>query len=192
MKDIDKTKEELISELSEIRKRVAELEQISIKHKNQNDRIDVTERKKTEDALLESIDITEIKRSEEAVLNIAKGISELETLERSRSKAAKVLREREKELKSVIESTNDGFPALNSLGHVIYSNRRFAEMWSIPARLLKGRNNKKLLDHIMEQLKEPDLFLSKVHTLHEPSQTKSDTLFLKDGRIFEHYSNRLV
>ncbi len=47
MKDKDKTKEELISELSEIRKQVAE-------------------RRKAEEARLES---------EEAVLNIAKGIS---------------------------------------------------------------------------------------------------------------------
>jgi PAS domain-containing protein len=118
-------------------------------------------------------------------------ISDLEILERSHRKAARVLRKREAKLKAFIESTNNGILAVSNTGRVSFLNSRFADMWSIPAKLLRTKDEKKIIDHLVKQLMEPDVFLSNIQTGNESSEAGSDTIFLKDGRTFEYSSNTL-
>jgi signal transduction histidine kinase len=63
------------------------------------------------------------------------------------------------------------------------------EMWKIDSKCTVGKNDQDLLAYVTEQLRSPNEFLDKVQALYEaPSATSFDVLYLKDGRIFERYS----
>src|SRR4030065_2946165 len=79
-----------------------------------------------------------------------------------RKKNEKKLIEREEELKATIESTTDGILVVTSQGEVINNNRQFAEMWRIPQSLISEKNDEKLLNYVLDQLVDPQAFLSKV------------------------------
>lgn len=125
---------------------------------------------------------TKLKKLEEALLE---DITE-------RKKNEKKLIEREEELKATIDSTTDGILVVNSQGEVINNNRQFAEMWRIPQSLISEKNDEKLLNYVLNQLVDPQAFLSKVQTLYKSSAIDFDTLFFKDGRVFERYSKPLM
>ena len=92
-------------------------------------------------------------------------------------------------LDAAIESTADGILVVDVNGKVSNVNNKFARMWNIPQSLLDSKDDEKLLAFILDQLKEPELFLEKVRALYENPQLKSyDTVEFKDGRIFERYS----
>ena len=105
-----------------------------------------------------------------------------------RKKAEIALRKNEQLLKAIIESTEDGIFALNQNGEIINANSRFRRMWRIPDELFNRKRGQKILDFIVGQLKEPDDFFSKTQDLYETDKEISDTLYFKDGRIFEWYS----
>ena len=69
---------------------------------------------------------------------------------------------------------------------------RFAQMWQIPDELIRTREDKKLLDFVLGQLKEPEVFLSKVQVLYKTSDEDFDVLDFKDGRVFERFSSPLI
>jgi len=91
-------------------------------------------------------------------------------------------------LNSTIESTADGILVVDNQGKVIYSNTRFADMWKISQKLIDSKDDSKLIQNVLSQLKSPDEFISKVNILYKSSKTDLDTLLFKDGRIFERYS----
>lgn len=104
----------------------------------------------------------------------------------------KALRKSEELLRATIESTADGILVVDEKGLVTHTNRRFAQMWRIPDELIKTRQDKKLLDFVLGQLKEPEAFLLKVQVLYQKSDEDFDVLYFKDGRIFERYSCPLI
>lgn len=93
-------------------------------------------------------------------------------------------------LKATLESTADGILVVSTNGKVTTYNNQFAEMWEIPESVLKFQNNdESLLKYVLDQLKNPDDFITKVKELYaDPSAESFDTLFFKNGRIFERYS----
>jgi len=109
-----------------------------------------------------------------------------------RVRAAAALQESEETLKATIESTGDGILVVDHGGQVVYANARFAEMWRIPPSLLEARDRDKLLAFVMHQLQDPEAFLARVRELYQSSQEDFDTLFFKDGRVFERYSRPLM
>lgn len=140
MKDKEKTKKQLIDELTKLRQRIAELEALESKHK------------RTEEALGES-----------------EGL-----------------------LKAIIESTADGILVVDKENHVTHSNTKFAELWQIPEKLIKLKDDKKLLNYVIDQLEKPEAFLSKVRELYKSSKEDLDTLHFKDGQVFERFSCPLI
>ena len=102
------------------------------------------------------------------------------------------LRESEELLRATIESTADGILVVNEKGQVICTNERFVQLWRIPEELIKKREDHTLLDFVLDQLKEPKAFLSKVQALYKTSDEDFDVLDFKDGRVFERFSSPLI
>ncbi len=109
-----------------------------------------------------------------------------------RKRDEEALAEREELLRATIESTADGILVVNEKGETTHLNTRFAEMWQIPQEIIDTHDDNKLLSYVMDQLKEPQTFLSKVQDLYKSPDIDMDTLYFKDGRIFERYSCPLI
>lgn len=109
-----------------------------------------------------------------------------------RKRGEEALKKSEIQLQVIIESTADGILAIDGDGKVIKTNTRFAELWKIPPTVLNSGDDATLLDFVLEQLVSPKQFLDKVQQLYNSTDEDSDTLFFKDGRIFERYSAPLI
>ncbi len=109
-----------------------------------------------------------------------------------RAQAEATLQESKDILKATVESTADGILVVNGRGQVIYSNEIFATMWNIPADLLATGDDEKLIACALDQLVDPEGFLSKVKELYQTLREDSDILHLKDTRVFERFSRPLL
>ena len=98
----------------------------------------------------------------------------------------------EVQLRGILESTADGILAVDATGKVVQANGRFAEMWCIPSALLAAGNDEDLLRFVLEQLIDPDAFISKVRELYASNADDIDTLMFKDGRMVERHSSPLI
>ncbi len=62
-------------------------------------------------------------------------------------------------------------------------------MWNIPLHLMETKSDEKLLNYVVNQLKEPEKFITQVEWLYEHLERESyDVLEFNDGRVFERYS----
>jgi PAS domain S-box-containing protein len=95
-------------------------------------------------------------------------------------------------LRATLESTADGILVVGTGGETLFFNRRFAELWKIPDDLLQTRSDDRLLAYVLDQLVDPDGFLTRVRAVYAGDDESFDTLRFKDGRVFERYSRPLV
>jgi PAS domain S-box-containing protein len=92
-------------------------------------------------------------------------------------------------VRATLESTADGILVLDAAGGIVTYNTKFAELWNIPKSNLISGDDRKFLQFVLPQLKDPEAFLGRVRTLDEDFETQGDDLVeLKDGRIFERHS----
>jgi PAS domain S-box-containing protein len=92
-------------------------------------------------------------------------------------------------LKATLESTADGILVVDKEGKIVSYNQRFIQMWRIPKSVIATRDDNEALSFVLNQLKEPDIFLSKVKELYSKPESESyDVIDFKDGRVFERYS----
>jgi len=110
----------------------------------------------------------------------------------NRRQAADALRASEASLQAILQSTADGLLAINGEGQVLLANDRFVEMWRIPQVVMATRDDSAFLQHVLDQLTEPQEFLTKVQELYGSDEASFDTLHFKDGRIFERRSRPLL
>lgn len=92
-------------------------------------------------------------------------------------------------LSATLESTEDGILVVDQQGRIASFNQRFARMWRLPEDILGTRDDDKAIAFVLDQLKEPEVFVKKVRELYDnPDAVSSDVLEFKDGRVFERYS----
>ncbi len=92
-------------------------------------------------------------------------------------------------LRATLESTTDGILVVSSEGKFEIYNHVFRRMWNIPDQLAEEGVDEEVLRYVIQQLKSPELFLSKVKYLYEhPTEVSFDSVEFLDGRVFERYS----
>lgn len=109
-----------------------------------------------------------------------------------RKRTEKKLRESEENLRIILESTADGILVVDNKGKVIKTNKLFADLWHIPPAILSSEDDNVLLNFVLNQLIDPEQFLNKVRQLYNSTDENLDTLFFKDGRIYERFSTPLL
>ena len=93
-------------------------------------------------------------------------------------------------LQSTLESTADGISVLSNDGSISVCNHKFLQMWSIPESLLSSSHSHERLTFMAEQTQDPQAFIARARQLliDYPEQGAFDIIELKDGRVFERYS----
>ncbi len=97
----------------------------------------------------------------------------------------------ESSLQTILNSTADGILAVGIENEVLYSNERFAELWHIPQSIMTSKDDGIFLHYVVDQLCDPITFLEKIHNLYKSNEESLDTLYFKDGRVFERLSRPL-
>src|SRR3989338_1886476 len=92
-------------------------------------------------------------------------------------------------IKSTLESTADGILVVDKEGKIEFSNQNFLDMWSFASDYMSLRQSKIYIDHILQQINEPEKFKSTLKDLQEnPTKVNYDELYFTDGKVFEWYS----
>ena len=92
-------------------------------------------------------------------------------------------------LRTTLESSGSGILVVDTAGKITTYNNRFLEMWRIPAELVAQNDDQVILKVVLEQLKEPEAFRRRVEELYrQPAEESYDTLYFKDGRIYDRVS----
>lgn len=126
---------------------------------------------------------------DEHTLELARANAALRVENHQRRFTEKQLQESVSLLNATLESTADGILVVAADGRVSSYNRKFVNMWRLPGLALCAQSDQVLLAEAAPQLEDPDAFLEGVKALYShPESTSFDTLYLKDGRVFERYS----
>jgi len=92
-------------------------------------------------------------------------------------------------LRATLESTADGILVVDPDGKILSFNQKMADMWEIPAEVFNSGDDQRAIGAALEKLVHPDDFMATVLELYRhPYEASYDVLELKDGRIFERYS----
>jgi signal transduction histidine kinase/CheY-like chemotaxis protein len=97
--------------------------------------------------------------------------------------------EKTETLRATLEATQDGILVVCSKGTIRTFNRKFQDTWKIPDAVLKSGDSQRAIACVLDQLKDPESFLSRARDLEADENAKSDdAIELKDGRIIERHS----
>lgn len=92
-------------------------------------------------------------------------------------------------LSSTFESTADGIVVMSLDREIVTCNQKFIEMWGIDHSVIDEKNGEKLIELIAEQIENSDQFRQQLGEVYlDPEAVATEILELKDGRIFERYS----
>ncbi len=96
-------------------------------------------------------------------------------------------------LQSTLNSTADGILVVDMTGKIVYYNQNFLKMWQIPLSLAQSGDDNGLISFVLDQLKNPEEFVTKVRELYSyPEQESKDILEFKDGRTFDRFSRPFI
>lgn len=149
---------------------------------------DITVRKQAEEALKQAKQELEI-RVEERTAQLKAANEQLLSEVSDRKRAEEELEHSLSLLRGTLEATADGIIVSQNGTHIATVNQKFIEMWGIPESIIASRELKQLVPLLVEQVKEPEPFVSQTQGLLSQVDAEGyGILELKDGRIFERYS----
>ena len=92
-------------------------------------------------------------------------------------------------LHASLESTADGILVVDRQGKITSFNKNFMDMWNIPQEILESGNYRRVIDHVLPQLKNPEGYVTSLRELEiHPGRESFDMIVFNDGKIFERYS----
>jgi len=92
-------------------------------------------------------------------------------------------------LQATLDSTTDGILVVNRLGRITSYNKQFQQIFNHSDEVLESGEDSNAIEYILSQLKDPELFVSKIQYIYDHPKLESfDTIELKDGRILERFS----
>lgn len=92
-------------------------------------------------------------------------------------------------LNSIIESTADSIFVVDNNEKIMHYNQKWVEMFNVPNKFLKSRDDRELLSSLVKNLKDPETFQKRTRELFEnPDMEGIDVFEWKDGRILERQS----
>lgn len=129
------------------------------------------------------------RRVEERTLELAQANAALRLENQRRRYTEKQLRESLSLLSATLESTADGILVVSTDGAIRSFNNKFVEMWRLAASTLEVATYEQLVKWVAPQLDHLEELLAGQKSLDAWGDTTGfDVLSLKDGRIFERYS----
>ena len=149
---------------------------------------DVRYREEVEEAIRSAnVDVQE--RAEDRTTELARRNAALRIENQGRLQTEKQLQQAISLLNATLDATADGILVVSTEGKISSCNGRFLEMWGLDCNSSVGHRDEDLLARALPQLQNSAEFLAKVKELYSsPDATSFDVLNLKDGRIFERYS----
>jgi len=90
------------------------------------------------------------------------------------------------ELAATLESTADGILVTDLAGRIRHCNRRFAELWGLPAELLARRDDDALLEWMLRSVADPGAYMRRLAQLDGDTLAQAtDRLLLRSGSTLE-------
>ena len=94
-------------------------------------------------------------------------------------------------LESTLESTADGLLVIDRAGKIVDYNKKFAQMWRVPQDILDTGDDATAINHVLNQLTDPNDFISKVQELYKnPLELSFDILNSRMGAFLNATPNR--
>jgi PAS domain S-box-containing protein len=91
-------------------------------------------------------------------------------------------------LMATFDSTADGLLVVNLHNEIVDYNSKFREMWGLSEEILE-ENESAAIESASAQLKDPDQVINGIEEIYANPEAKIfDTLYFKDGRVYERYS----
>lgn len=133
------------------------------------------------DAILKTLE-NEKKQTDELNNNLRHEINE-------RLKVENNLENSMSQLQATLESTTDGILVVDNNGQISSYNQNFIDLWRIPAAVIEQRDHEIVQHYVLDQLKEPQQYLTQTQQISESIDDNSaDLIELRDGRLYERYS----
>jgi hypothetical protein len=76
-------------------------------------------------------------------------------------------------LGATLEATDNGILVVAAAGRVLHRNQRFDALWRIPVELADSRDDKALLDYVMDQLSDPPGFIRGVQAAYDSIESEA-------------------
>jgi PAS domain S-box-containing protein len=96
-------------------------------------------------------------------------------------------------LEATINSTDNGILVANVYGEVLQINNKFVELWHIPKELLQKNNDQILINHVTDQVANPEAFKRRIEQIYAKQYEDSfDLIYFKNNKIYERISKPML